>query len=230
MKLQEVLALVDNVTYSVATNNTIDKNGYNLPSTVAISIIVTLMMVQIVFGNLLVIIAISTARSLKNVQNGFIASLAVSDILLGVVIMPFSLANELMGYWTFGALWCEVHTALNVFLATASIYNLCLISLDRYWSVTRAVYYHGNRTPVRSATWIVSVWFMSTLISVPPLLRSKRAYTPDEYHPRCRVSFPFQKLCVRLEIEAAHVLSPLPDVGLKCSLTILKFMLSSTHM
>lgn len=59
-------------------------------------------MIVIVVGNLLVIIAIATEKSLKNIQNWFIASLAVADFFLGLLIMPFSLANELMGYWTFG--------------------------------------------------------------------------------------------------------------------------------
>ena len=31
----------------------------------------------------------------------------------------------------------KVHAALDVFLCTSSILNLCLISLDRYWSVAK---------------------------------------------------------------------------------------------
>ena len=66
-----------------------------------------------------------------SIQNWFIASLAVADMLIGLVIMPFSLAKELMGFWMFGRLWCEIHGAMDVFLCTSSIMNICLISLDR---------------------------------------------------------------------------------------------------
>jgi len=55
----------------------------------------------IVVGNSLVVAAIARdRRRLGGVQNYFIASLAVSDLLVGLFIMPLSLANELMGYWT----------------------------------------------------------------------------------------------------------------------------------
>ena len=82
-------------------------------------------------GNMLVIIAIATESNLTNIQNWFIASLAFADLSLGLVIMPFSLAQELLGYWMFGNFWCDMHAALDVLLCTASIMNLCLISLDR---------------------------------------------------------------------------------------------------
>jgi hypothetical protein len=36
---------------------------------------------------------------------------------------------------------CEIHGALDVFLCTASILNICLISLDRYWSITNSIAY-----------------------------------------------------------------------------------------
>ena len=34
-----------------------------------------------------------------------------------------------------------MHSAVDVLLCTASILNICLISLDRYWSITKAVEY-----------------------------------------------------------------------------------------
>lgn len=124
----------------------INKDGmnpspYTLTTIVIASVIVTILMIIIVVGNMLVIIAIATEKSLKNIQNWFIASLAVADFFLGLIIMPFSLAKELMGYWVFGDWWCDIHSALDVLLCTSSIMNLCLISLDRYWSITQAIEY-----------------------------------------------------------------------------------------
>lgn len=112
-------------------------SGYSPAHIIIASVVVTVLMIMVVVGNMLVIIAIVTEKALKNIQNWFIASLAVSDFFLGLVIMPFSLANELMGYWIFGFWWCEIHSAMDVLLCTASIMNLCLISLDRYWSITQ---------------------------------------------------------------------------------------------
>ncbi|GAB0086830.1 hypothetical protein DMENIID0001_010170 [Sergentomyia squamirostris] len=120
-----------NVSQNTTIYQTVYPNKYSLTHIVVASIVVTILMVIIVVGNMLVIIAIATEKSLKGIQNWFIASLAVADFFLGLVIMPFSLANELMGYWIFGAWWCDIHSAMDVLLCTASIMNLCLISLDR---------------------------------------------------------------------------------------------------
>ncbi|XP_023159092.1 5-hydroxytryptamine receptor-like [Ceratitis capitata] len=159
-------------------------SGYTLPQIVVASVIVTILMIIIVVGNMLVIIAIATEKSLKNIQNWFIASLAVADFFLGLIIMPFSLANELMGYWVFGSWWCDIHSAMDVLLCTASIMNLCLISLDRYWSITKAVQYLKSRTPGRAAFMIAAVWVMSAGICIPPLLGWK-VKMPEGPLPKC---------------------------------------------
>ncbi|NXI23753.1 ADRA2 protein, partial [Sterrhoptilus dennistouni] len=77
-------------------------------------------------GNALVVVAISTSRALQAPQNLFLISLASADILVAVLVLPFSLANEVMGYWYFGGLWCSLYLALDVLLCTASIGHLCL--------------------------------------------------------------------------------------------------------
>ena len=163
-------------------------SGYSVPHIVIASVVVTLFMIVVVVGNMLVIIAIATEKALKNIQNWFIASLAVADFFLGLVIMPFSLANEIMGYWIFGNWWCDIHSAMDVLLCTASIMNLCLISLDRYWSITQAVDYLKKRTPVRAAVMITLVWILSGLICIPPLLGWK-VDRPVEEFPKCQVQF-----------------------------------------
>lgn len=165
-------------------------SGYNLPTIVFASIVVTLLMIVIVVGNILVIIAIATEKALKNIQNWFIASLAVADFFLGLIIMPFSLANEIMGYWIFGYLWCDIYSAMDVLLCTASIMNLCLISLDRFWSITQAVEYLKKRTPARAILMITMVWLLSALVCIPPLLGWKRP-SPEEEYPKCKVGINF---------------------------------------
>ncbi|PBC33579.1 Alpha-2C adrenergic receptor [Apis cerana cerana] len=173
-----------NETY-VVLGESLYPSGYTILQIVLASVLVTLLMIVIVVGNMLVIIAIATEKALKNIQNWFIASLAVADFFLGLVIMPFSLANEIMGYWIFGYWWCDIYSAMDVLLCTASIMNLCLISLDRYWSITQAVDYLKKRTPARAALMIALVWLLSALVCIPPLLGWKRP-TPAEEYPKCK--------------------------------------------
>ncbi|NXT49759.1 ADA2B protein, partial [Pluvianellus socialis] len=98
-----------------------------------------------------------------------LVSLAAADILVATLVIPFSLANELLGYWYFEATWCEIYLALDVLFCTSSIVHLCAISLDRYWSVSRAVAYGAKRTPRRVKCGIGVVWTIAALISLPPL-------------------------------------------------------------
>ena len=49
--------------------------------------------------------------------------------------------TRLSKVWIFGDLWCSIWLAVDVWMCTASILNLCAISLDRYLAVTRPVSY-----------------------------------------------------------------------------------------
>ncbi|KAJ1126357.1 hypothetical protein NDU88_004765 [Pleurodeles waltl] len=125
------------------------------------------------FGNVLVVVAVRTSRALRAPQNLFLVSLASADLMVGTVIIPFSLANEVMGYWHFGSVWCSLYLALDVLLCTSSIVHLCAISLDRYWSVTNAITYNLQRTPRRIKITIAVVWLISATIALPPLFMTK---------------------------------------------------------
>uniref|UniRef100_A0A8C4Z6T1 Adrenoceptor alpha 2C n=1 Tax=Gadus morhua TaxID=8049 RepID=A0A8C4Z6T1_GADMO len=135
-----------------------------------IAALVSFLILFTVVGNILVVIAVLTSRALKAPQNLFLVSLATADILVATLVMPFSLANELMGYWYFGKVWCGIYLALDVLFCTSSIVHLCAISLDRYWSVTQAVEYNLKRTPKRVKCIILIVWLISACISSPPLV------------------------------------------------------------
>ena len=83
-------------------------SGYDTWEVIVISIVVVFIMATIIIGNLLVIVAIFSEYTLQCVQNWFVASLAVSDLMLGILVMPFSLSQEVVGYWLFGDFWCQV--------------------------------------------------------------------------------------------------------------------------
>ncbi|CAL1525826.1 unnamed protein product, partial [Lymnaea stagnalis] len=149
-------------------------SGYSWPHIIFGAIIITIIILMIIIGNFLVIWAILHDRTLKTTQNLFIMSLAFADFFLGLIVIPFSLTYELLGYWLFGVIWCELYKAIDVLLCTASIMSLCLISLDRYWSITRAVHYARQRTRKRAAIMIFTVWFISAVVSIPPLIGWKQ--------------------------------------------------------
>lgn len=138
-----------------------------------IILVASLLILVTIVGNALVIVAVLTSHALRAPQNLFLVSLASADILVAALVIPFSLANEVMGYWRFGRAWCALYLALDVLFCTSSIVHLCAISLDRYWSVTKAVSYNAKRTPARVKSTIAVVWAISAVISFPPLIMTE---------------------------------------------------------
>lgn len=162
-------------------------SGYSLAAIAGIAALVSFLILFTVVGNILVVIAVLTSRALKAPQNLFLVSLATADILVATLVMPFSLANELMGYWYFGKVWCGIYLALDVLFCTSSIVHLCAISLDRYWSVTQAVEYNLKRTPKRVKCIILIVWLISAFISSPPLI-SIDSNSEISSQPQCELN------------------------------------------
>ncbi|XP_061686208.1 alpha-2C adrenergic receptor [Syngnathoides biaculeatus] len=170
---------------NISTNNT-SHSKYTPLAIWGLAGLVSFLILFTIVGNVLVVIAVLTSRALKPPQNLFLVSLASADILVATLVMPFSLANELMGFWLFGKIWCDIYLALDVLFCTSSIVHLCAISLDRYWSVTQAVEYNLKRTPKRVKGMIVVVWLISAVISFPPLISMDRSN--NETTPQCIIN------------------------------------------
>ncbi|NXP71289.1 ADRA2 protein, partial [Ramphastos sulfuratus] len=162
--------------------------GYSPQAAAAIAATISLLVLFTVAGNSLVIMAVLSSRSLRAPQNLFLVSLAAADILVATLIIPFSLANELLGYWYFQRAWCQLYLALDVLFCTSSIVHLCAISLDRYWSVSRALAYGAKRTPRRVKCSILLVWTIAAIISLPPLLYEGEKKAAPGQRPQCKLN------------------------------------------
>jgi octopamine receptor len=132
--------------------------------------VLALINVMVIVGNCLVIAAVFCSSKLRSVTNLFIVSLAVADLLVGVAVLPFSATWEVFKVWIFGDVWCNMWLALDVWMCTASILNLCAISLDRYVAVTRPITYPSIMSPSRAKMLIAGLWVLSFVICFPPLV------------------------------------------------------------
>ncbi|CAG5075166.1 Similar to GCR2: Putative tyramine receptor 2 (Locusta migratoria) [Cotesia congregata] len=157
--------------YSESCTSSEEDTGANLPSWEAAAASLTLgfLVLATVLGNALVILSVFTYRPLRIVQNFFIVSLAVADLAVAILVMPFNVAYLLLGKWIFGIHLCKLWLTCDVLCCTASILNLCAIALDRYWAITDPINYAQKRTLKRVLATIAGVWILSGAISSPPL-------------------------------------------------------------
>lgn len=141
-----------------------------------------LLIATAVAGNILVCIAISTDRTLRKLSNLFFISLAISDLLMASIVMPFALVNDLTDTWMFGNDFCKLWIATDVMSSTASILNLLAISLDRYVHIKDPLQYTEWITRKSVPLTISATWIVSAAISFLPIsLDLHQRATNDSY-------------------------------------------------
>ncbi|GMT30400.1 hypothetical protein PFISCL1PPCAC_21697, partial [Pristionchus fissidentatus] len=133
--------------------------------------VLTVLVVIVVLGNSLVIAAVLLRRRLRSATGLLILSLGVADLLVGTVILPFSIANEVLaGYWIFGETWCTIWLTMDIWMCTASIYNLVAISIDRYIAIIKPLNYPMLVTKFRARCIVAFVWVLSFIICTPSFI------------------------------------------------------------
>ncbi|XP_010616134.1 5-hydroxytryptamine receptor 1B, partial [Fukomys damarensis] len=158
---------------SAAPNNCsapshIYQDSIALPWKVLLAVLLALITLATTLSNAFVIATVYRTRKLHTPANYLIASLAVTDLLVSILVMPISTMYTVTGRWTLGQALCDFWQSSDITCCTASIMHLCVIALDRYWAITDAVGYSARRTPRRAAGMITLVWVFSICISLPP--------------------------------------------------------------
>lgn len=161
---------------------------------VSFGVLLSLVVTTSILGNILVITAIWTDKSLRKLSNLFFISLAVADLLLSALVMPFAIVNDLTGEWKFGKDYCNLWISTDVMCCTASITSLLAISLERYIHIKDPLQYTEWLTRKSVPLTILVIWVVSALISFLPIslgLHSPpaEAYSPHHKEPASIVDF-----------------------------------------
>lgn len=86
------------------------------------AVIATFLMILVALsaclGNILVVVSVFTYPPLKTCQNYLIASLAVADVLVSVLVMPFQMVYAVDGVWRFGLAFCIFSLTMDICLCT----------------------------------------------------------------------------------------------------------------
>ncbi|XP_035384940.1 trace amine-associated receptor 13c-like [Electrophorus electricus] len=119
-----------------------------------------------VCGNLLIIISVCHFTQLHTPTNMLILSLAVSDCLLGVYVIPTALIWMIESCWIFTASYRICFTFMSFFLTGMSIFNIALIAVDRYFALSKPFLYSKTVSPSKMCIAVLSVWVLLFFYSI----------------------------------------------------------------
>ncbi|XP_002738788.1 QRFP-like peptide receptor [Saccoglossus kowalevskii] len=136
----------------------------------------TFTMVLSITGNALVMVVLLCGKSGRGDLNIFIVNLAVADLSMAVLSMPFTFTTLMYGHWIFGAAMCPVMLFAQQVSVCVSIYTLTVIGINRYFAVMYPLKIGWTKN--RNRIFVLSVWVVSVILSiVPPIV----GYTKEEH-------------------------------------------------
>uniref|UniRef100_A0A4W4FVT6 G-protein coupled receptors family 1 profile domain-containing protein n=1 Tax=Electrophorus electricus TaxID=8005 RepID=A0A4W4FVT6_ELEEL len=152
---------------------------FSQTTSVFLTVLMTLLVFATVLGNALVILAFVVEKSLRTQGNFFFLNLAIADFLVGGFCIPVYIPYVLTGEWRLGRGLCKLWLVVDYMLCTASVFNIVLISFDRFLSVTRAVSYRCQKGVTREAVLkMLCVWLAAFLLYGPAIITLAPAPPP----------------------------------------------------
>ncbi|KAJ3588186.1 hypothetical protein NHX12_011780 [Muraenolepis orangiensis] len=127
-------------------------------------------------GNSLVIYMIIRYKNMRTVTNFFIANLALADLLVDTLCLPFTLVYTLLDEWKFGAVLCHSVPYAQALSVHVSILTMAVIALERYRCI---IYPLGQRLSWHTSFLIMALtWATSAVLAAP--LAIFREYRQEE--------------------------------------------------
>ncbi|GFS75790.1 probable G-protein coupled receptor 83 [Nephila pilipes] len=119
----------------------------------------------------------------------FIANLALSDILMTVLNIPFNVARILLDDWPFGSFMCSFVPLVQVTSVYVSTFTMTCIAVDRYRIISKPL--EPRLRSMQAIKIIVCVWLLALLLSLPHAIFNKiETVFTNRHLVRCRAVYP----------------------------------------
>ncbi|CAG2175289.1 unnamed protein product, partial [Oppiella nova] len=116
--------------------------------------------------------------------NLFIVNLAVGDILMAILCIPFTfVSNLLLQYWPFGPFMCVIVCYSQAVTVFVSAYTLIAISIDRYRAILHPL--RARMTEMNTRLIIMIIWLVSLVTPLPTAILSRLKRQQNNTHLHC---------------------------------------------
>ncbi|KAJ2950817.1 hypothetical protein O0L34_g9088 [Tuta absoluta] len=123
-------------------------------------------------GNCMVIATLASNKRMRTVTNVYLLNLAISDFLLGVFCLPFTLVGQVYRRFLFGAALCKLIPFVQAVSVSVDVWTLVAISLERYFAICRPLKSRKWQTQCHAYKMIATVWLLSIVLNSPILVVS----------------------------------------------------------
>ncbi|XP_052224717.1 cholecystokinin receptor-like [Dreissena polymorpha] len=189
-----------------------------------------------VCGNSLVIITLIKNKKMRTITNLFLVNLAISDLMLSVLCMPFSLvATVLLRNFIFGEAMCVIIRYFQAVSVGVSCYTLVAISLERYYAICEPLRSRRWQTLSHARRMLIGIW-ASVLTLMSPIAMFHRVIKIQTGGQACREVWPEILLLFKIDVIYSILLAlillllPLLTMGSFYSLVAKKLWMVSTQM
>uniref|UniRef100_T1JJB5 G-protein coupled receptors family 1 profile domain-containing protein n=1 Tax=Strigamia maritima TaxID=126957 RepID=T1JJB5_STRMM len=118
-----------------------------------------------IFGNVLVCYVVIRNKNMQTVTNVFITNLALSDVLLCVLGVPFTPLYSFLNNWIFGEVLCHLVSysqGVSVYISTLTLTS---IAIDRFFVI---IYPFKPRMKLTTCFSIIcSIWLFAVVATLP---------------------------------------------------------------
>ena len=189
----EVSTVMCEVTTNGSSDNT-DKSAGLVIMTYVCVVCYLLICVLGLIGNGLVIYVVLMYAKMKTVTNMYILNLALSDFFF-LIILPFLATTTIVEHWPFGFAMCKIYYVVYSINLFGGVFNLLLMSADRYLAVCHPIRSVKYRTPRIALFVCLCVWSVSFLVMLPVILYSTTSTDPNmPGKESCRIHWPDNQL------------------------------------
>ncbi|XP_024940721.1 cholecystokinin receptor type A-like isoform X2 [Cephus cinctus] len=223
-KYPELLSVTSSITSTIASfNGTVTTaSGGNILEGLIVPLYATIFLLAVV-GNCLVLVTLARNKRMRTVTNVYLLNLAVSDLLLGVFCMPFTLLGQMLKNFVFGTTMCKLIPYFQAVSVSVGVWTLVAISLERYFAICRPLKSRRWQTQFHAYKMIAVVWAGSLTWNAPILAVSRLKAIRGGRH-KCREEWPSigSERAYNLFLDGMLLLIPLVIMSLAYSLIVTK--------